>query len=58
MMTEEQRELMIEILTDTERLDKISVRLDRATRSVVVEYSDLDDEWFKLMEAVTPNAAL
>jgi hypothetical protein len=55
MISEEQHELLEDIFCNSERHDKMRVRLDPGSRSLVVEYDDLDDEWFKEMLALTPN---
>ena len=54
-MTDEQHVLLQDIINNTERIDKMTVFLDPRTRSMTVEYYDLDDEWFKEMADLTPN---
>lgn len=54
MITNDQHELLKDIITNTERADKLSVRLDPVSRTMTIEYDDLDDEWFKAMQALMP----
>lgn len=49
MITEDQHELLKDIIDNTERPDKLTVRLDPASRTMVVEYEDMEDEWFREM---------
>lgn len=56
MITDDQHELLKDIITNTERTDKLSVRLDPVSRTMTIEYDDLDDEWFKEMQALVPVA--
>lgn len=58
MITNDQHELLKDIITNTERADKLSVRLDPVSRTMTVEYDDMDDEWFKEMQALMPATAL
>lgn len=44
--TTDQLATLDDILTTTEAPEKITIALDPTTRSVVVRYEDLDDEWF------------
>lgn len=55
MITDEQHELLKDIICNTERPEKINLKLDSVSRSIVIEYDDIDDEWFKEMLALTPN---
>ena len=55
MITDAQHELLKDIINSTERPDKITVRLDPVSRTMAVEYGDLDDEWFREMLELTPN---
>lgn len=55
MITDEQHELLKDIIGNTERPDKLTVRLDHVSRTMIVEYEDMDDEWFKEMMELTPN---
>lgn len=48
MITDAQHELLKDIINNTERPDKITVRLDPVSRTMTVEYDDLDDEWFRV----------
>lgn len=49
MITDAQHELLKDIINNTERPDKITLRLDPVSRTMAVEYDDLDDEWFREM---------
>lgn len=46
MITESMRALLLDIIENTERLEKIDVRVDPVSRTVTITYDDLDDEWF------------
>lgn len=46
-VTEGMRALLLDIFEMTERLDKITVRLDPVSRTLTVVYEDLDDGWFR-----------
>ena len=46
------RALLVEILTDTDRIDKLSVMADPTSRTVMIVYEDMDDEWFKEVHAL------
>ena len=39
------RYTLVDILSQTDRLDKITVTLDVASRDLTIAYADLDDEW-------------
>ena len=56
MITDKQHELLKDIIGNTERPDKINVRLDPVSRTMVIEYEDMDDEWFMEM-LESPNIA-
>jgi hypothetical protein len=43
--------ILADVFSNTERPDKISVTLAKTTRDLIVEYRDLDDEWFKELSA-------
>ena len=51
MINADQLWILADIFCNTERLDKVSVTLSETTRNLVVEYEDLDDEWFKELTA-------
>lgn len=51
MITEDQREIIIDILTNTESLDKISLELDNVSKTFAIKYEHLDSEWFKELQA-------
>lgn len=53
MISEPLRQLLVEILSDTEALHKISVAVDPVSRSVAIVYADLDDEWFREVSDVS-----
>jgi hypothetical protein len=46
MISPRLRDLLEEIVRDTERLDKLTVQLDLVSRTLTIVYEDLDDEWF------------
>lgn len=55
-MTKEQRELLLEILGDTEAPWKVEITTDPVSRSLIVRYEDLDDEWFReIQETLRPT---
>jgi hypothetical protein len=56
MITDDQLALLADIFGNTERPDKISLRLDPGSRSITVVYEDLDDEWFREMTQASPTA--
>jgi len=37
---------LADIFENSERPDKMSISLDKVSRSITVTYEDLDDEWF------------
>lgn len=47
MITESMRLQLLDILENTEALDKITVTADHTSRSVTIYYEHLDDEWFR-----------
>lgn len=53
MITDVQHELLKDIINNTELPDKMSIRLDSVSRTLSIEYEDLDDEWFKEMLELT-----
>lgn len=55
-MNEEMRAVLLDIIQNTELLDKVSVTLNPLTRDVVITYEDLDDEWFKELEVAKVSA--
>ena len=55
MITDAQHELLKDIITNTERPDKITLRLEPVSRTMTVEYDDLDDQWFREMLELMPN---
>lgn len=57
MITDHQHELLKDIINNTERPDKVSVMLDPVSRTMTIEYDDIDDEWFREMLELTPNVA-
>lgn len=44
-ITKDQQEILAEIFSESERPDKMSIKLN-ADRSIIIVYDDLDDEWF------------
>lgn len=46
MINKAQLEMLAEIFADTERTDKITLRIDHIGCNITVEYEDLDHEWF------------
>ena len=50
-MSEEGRELLLDIFENTEALQKIIITLDPLTRDVTILYEDCDDEWFRELQA-------
>lgn len=57
MICESQHELLKDIFSNTERPDKITICLDAVSRSIAVKYEDLDDEWFKELQALAAGPA-
>lgn len=55
MITEDQRELLLGILSETERLDKVQLSIDPTTRNVTIVLEDLDDEWFNEVRDTLPR---
>jgi hypothetical protein len=53
MITEEQREILADIFVNTEAIASVTIALDTVSRSVVITYEDLDDEWFNELVAAT-----
>lgn len=47
MITESQRETLSDVFENIEALDKITVEVDASSRTVLIRYEDLDDEWFR-----------
>lgn len=57
-MNEETRQLLLDILRNTERLDKVTVEADPISRTVTIRYEDLDDEWFReVMQSLSAEHA-
>ncbi|MDB5987429.1 MAG: hypothetical protein JWR16_2482 [Nevskia sp.] len=46
MVTEEQLEVLAEILDNIESVDKVALTLDESQQSVRVEIKDIDYPWF------------
>jgi hypothetical protein len=57
-ITEDMRQLLVDILNNTERLDKISIAVDPSTRTITIRYDDLDEEWFDEMALWMADAAI
>lgn len=51
MITDAQRDLLAEVFSevDSHHNDKITVTLEPVSRTMTVEFHDLDDEWFREM---------
>lgn len=49
-MTEDQRELLLDIFENTEAINKISITLEPLSRNITIVYEDLDDEWFRELQ--------
>lgn len=47
--TQDQIQLLIDILANTEALEKIHIEQDQGTRTLYVQFVDLDDEDFREM---------
>lgn len=45
-LTENQRDILLDIFQNIERLDKFKILFDDRTRNVTIIYEDCDDEWF------------
>lgn len=57
-MNETQREVLLDILENTESLYKIEIMFDKLSRDVTIQYDHMDDEWFKeLVEAGKEGSA-
>lgn len=56
-MNEEERELLLDIFENTEAPEKIKIILDPLTRDVTIVYEDLDDEWFRELQAAQQGRA-
>ena len=53
MISNEIHEILKDIICNTVRPDKITVCLDVKTNTIVIEYEDLDYEWFyEILEQV------
>lgn len=50
-MTEEQRELLLDIFENTESPNKVTISLDPISRDVTIVYEDMDDEWFRELQS-------
>lgn len=46
VISESQREVLLDIFENTERLDKISISTNKDTKTVTVVYEDIDEQWF------------
>jgi len=55
MISQELKDLIVEMLDDSERPDKIIVKLDDITRNVTIIYEDFDDEDFKELKEELNN---
>jgi len=55
-ITHEEHDLLKDIVNNTERPDKLTIALDHETRTMVVTYDNMDDEWFKEMAALAARA--
>lgn len=51
MITSAQQAVLADIFANSERPDKMTLELDPVSRTVRIVYEDLDDEWFKELEA-------
>lgn len=56
MITDSQHELLKDIINNTERPDKMTVRLDPESTTMVIEYDDIDHEWFMEMLELMSSA--
>lgn len=45
MISELQREALLDIFENTEVLDKISIIIDETTNTATISYYDMDEEW-------------
>ena len=54
-ISDKQQELLEDIIENTEAYESITVKLDLPSRTMTIEYYDLDDEWFKEMLALMPE---
>jgi hypothetical protein len=55
MITPEQLEILADIFSNTDEVSKITLKLDPVSRSIVVSYEDLDDEWFRELTESTDH---
>lgn len=55
MITTAQHELLKDIINNTERPDKLTISLDTVSRTMVVEYYNMDNEWFKEILELMPS---
>jgi hypothetical protein len=46
MITKEQQETLVDIFTNSDRSDKMSIEFDTFSRTVTIRYEDIDGEWF------------
>lgn len=47
MITNDQHELLKDIINNTETPYKLTLSLDHVSKSLTVQYEDLDEEWFR-----------
>lgn len=47
MISEQLRLAILEVFSETERLDKVTVSADPVSSTVTIVYEDIDDEWFR-----------
>ena len=45
-MTEDEREILLDIFENTESPNKVKITFDPISRDVTIVYEDCDDEWF------------
>ena len=55
MITIEQHEMLKDIINNTERQDKLTVRLNQTSRTMTIEYEGVDEEWFMEMLELMPH---
>ncbi len=59
MVTEEQLEVLAEILDNIEAVDKVALTLDESRQSVRVEIRDIDYPWFlRLTNLIKSHASM
>jgi len=55
-MTEDEREILLDIFENTESPNKIKITLDPISRDVTIVYEDCDDEWFRELQSAQQGA--